>query len=137
MCVYIYIYIYVYLHVYLYVNVQTCRYMFVHVYSAERATTSQRPGREGERAQSQRNEILTKLKADLLDVKASTSTIRRAKTEIIQAVANGLSQMDHSVSSRLELSAPSNPESESPRVKRAKTDPPYGAFTVGYCQPPE
>ena len=26
---------------------------------------------------------------------------------------------------------------KSPRVKRAKTDPPYGAFTVGHCQLPE
>ena len=40
--------------------------------------------------------------------------------------------MDHGVSSRLALSAPFNPESESPRVKRAKTDPPYGAFAVGH-----
>ena len=44
--------------------------------------------------------------------------------------------MDHGVSSRLALSAPSNPESKSPRVKRAKTDPPYGAFIVGHYQPP-
>ena len=45
--------------------------------------------------------------------------------------------MDHGVSSRLALSAPSNSESKSPRVKRAKTDPSYGAFTVGYYQPPD
>ena len=54
-----------------------------------------------------------------------------------QAVANSPSQMDHGVSSRVALSAPSNPESKSSRVKRAKTDSPYGAFTVGHYQPPE
>ena len=32
--------------------------------------------------------------------------------------------MDHGVSSRLALSAPSNPESKSPRVERAQTDAP-------------
>ena len=45
--------------------------------------------------------------------------------------------MDHGVSSRLARSAPSNPESKSPRFQRAKTDPPYGAFTVGHYQPPD
>ena len=45
--------------------------------------------------------------------------------------------MDHGASSRLALSAPSDPESKSPRVERAKTDPPHGAFTVGHYQPPE
>jgi len=32
---------------------------------------------------------------------------------------------------------PSNPESKSPRAEHAKTEPPYGAFTFGPCQPPE
>ena len=39
--------------------------------------------------------------------------------------------MDHGVSFHLALSAPSNPESKSPRIKRGKIDPPYGACTVG------
>ena len=37
----------------------------------------------------------------------------------------------------LSTSAPSNPESKSPRVRRAQTDPPYGAFTVSRYQQPE
>ena len=35
------------------------------------------------------------------------------------------------------LSAFSNPDSKSPRVKHAETDPPYSAFTVGHYHPPD
>ena len=50
----------------------------------------------------------------------------------IQAVANGPSCMDRGVSSLLALSAPIKQAEPSPRVRRARTDPPYGAFTVGH-----